>query len=123
VLLASFALACARSGEIISDAEATQRALPTVTPVLDLSDEAAFQIGETASVFGGGDFGALVPLYGEPDGRFFTSQVRHTTLVVIIQLGQSEDGDVWYQVEGNAGSGWIHGDNLVEAVEDLGTSE
>lgn len=117
IVLAGLALACARAGEIITDAEATQRALPTATPELDLSAEAAFQIGETAQTVGGQGVGALVPLYGEPGGRFFSSQINANELVVIIELGQDPDGDVWYQVEGTAGSGWIHGDSLTEPVD------
>ncbi len=119
-LLALVALACERSGEIITDAEATQRSLPTEVVFVDLSENAKFQIGETASTFGGTEFGAIVPLYGEPGGRFFTSQVLNNTLVVIIELGLDEDGNIWYKVEGNAGQGWVADKNLVEAVEDLG---
>lgn len=115
-------LACARAGEILPDAEATRRALPTATPVLDLSDEAEYQIGETVSMLGG-NFGALVPLYGQPGANFFTSQIRHGTIVVILELGLDEDGVVWYLVEGQAGSGWIWGEHIGPIEIDLGVDE
>jgi hypothetical protein len=110
--LALAALACAQAGEIFSDAEATQRAIPTATEVVDLSGEAEYQIGEEVQIFGG-TFGALVPLYGEPGGRFFTSQVPNGSLVSVLELGLADTGEIWYEVEGNAGRGWIRAANLI----------
>ncbi len=119
LLLIVTALACAQSGDIVSEAEATRLVLPTETPQLDLSDQAEYQVGETATAFGGKEFGALVPLYGDPGGRFFTSQILTNDLVVILGLGLSEDGVIWYRVQGNAGTGWILSDNLKPAAVDL----
>jgi hypothetical protein len=113
------ALACAQSGEILPDAEATLQAIPTATPVVDVSAEAEYQVGEQAQIFGG-SFGALVPLYGEPGGRFFSSQIPNGSLVSILQLGQGPEGDIWYEVEGNAGKGWIRVENLQVPDIDLG---
>lgn len=120
LLLVLASLACARAGQILPDAEATELARPTATPVLDLSAEAEYQIGETADVVGG-SFGALVPLYGQPGGRFFTSQIRNRDLVVILELGLDENGNIWYLVEGQAGKGWIRGENLTQP--DLSVTE
>jgi hypothetical protein len=125
VILAAFMLAtiaCAQAGQILSDADATQIALPTETPVLDLVSQADYQIGESVSMVGG-NFGALVPLYGQPGGNFFTSQIRHGTIAVILELGQAADGVIWYLVESDAGAGWIWGEHIGPAVEDLSVDE
>lgn len=121
-LLATVGLACAQAGQIVSDAEATNIAQPTATPALDLSGEAEYQVGEQAQIVGG-TFGALVPLYGEPNGRFFTSQVPVNALVTVLQLGQDVNGLIWYEVEGNAGQGWIRAANLRPPDIDLGVEE
>ncbi len=115
-------LACAQAGQIVSDAEATQLALPTATEQLDLSAQAEHQIGDTV-VMVGGDFGALVPLYGQPGSRFFTSQIRHGDVVRVEELGIDEDGVIWYQVEGLAGSGWIWGDHIAASDTDLSVDD
>ncbi len=115
-------LACAQSGQILPDAEATQLALPTATPVLDLTAQAEYQIGQTVTMVGG-SFGALVPLYGQPGSRFFTSQVRHGEIVIILELGIDEDGLIWYSVDGQVGSGWIWGEHLAAVDIDLSVDD
>jgi hypothetical protein len=120
--LALASLACAQAGSIFSDEQATQEAIPTTTVVVDLTGEAEYQIGENAQIFGG-SFGALVPLYGDPGGRFFTSQVPNGSLVTILELGRDENGVIWYEVEGNAGRGWIRAENLQESDLDLSVQE
>ncbi|MQC27261.1 MAG: hypothetical protein DWG76_07420 [Chloroflexi bacterium] len=112
------ALACARAGEILPDDIATEQAIPTATPVRDLSAQAEYQIGEQAQIFGG-SFGALVPLYGQPGSRSFTSQIQNNSIVIIIELGLDEDGNVWYEVDGQAGQGWLRGANLQPVQIDL----
>ena len=108
-------IACAQAGQILSDADATQIALPTETPVLDLVSQADYQVGDTVSMIGG-NFGALVPLYGQPGANFFTSQIRHGTLAIILELGQAADGVIWYLVESDAGAGWIWGEHMGPVV-------
>lgn len=111
VIALSPILACAQSGEILSDAEATVRAIPTPTEVVDLSSTALFQIDTTAEVVGGST-GFLVPLYGSPGARFFSSQITAGETVVIQEHGLDEDGVIWYEVEGLAGSGWLTEEHL-----------
>lgn len=123
ILALSFsALACARAGQILSDAEATQLALPTATPQLDLRSQAEYQVGETVTMVGG-NFGALVPLYGQPGSRFFNSQIRHGAIVIILELGLAEDGVIWYSVEGQAGTGWIWGEHIAPVEIDLSVDD
>jgi len=121
-ILAMSVLACAQAGQIVSDGEATQLALPTATTQVDVSDQAEYQVGETVSMVGG-SFGALIPLYGQPGSRFFTSQIRHGEIVLILDLGIDEDGVIWYSVEGQAGSGWIWGDHIESTDIDLSVDE
>ena len=116
------ALACAQSGQILSDAEATQLVLPTATIQVDVSDQAEYQVGDTVTMVGG-SFGALVPLYGQPGSRFFSSQVRHGETVIVLQLGIDEEGLIWYSVDGLAGTGWIWGEHLAAVDIDLSVDE
>jgi hypothetical protein len=115
-------MACAQAGQILSDADATQIALPTATPVLELSGQADYQIGEPV-VMVGGNFGALVPLYGQPGANFFTSQIKNGTLAIILELGQAEDGVIWYLVASDAGEGWIWGEHIGPVEIDLSVDE
>jgi len=116
LLLALFAMACAQSGEILADGLATQRALPTPTTFVDLSEVAEYQIGDNVIIFGG-TYGALVPLYGEPGSRFFSSQVSNQSLVTIENHVWDEEGIIWYLVDGMMGSGWILPANLEPILE------
>lgn len=115
-LLLILAMACAQSGEILSDAEATIVARPTATEYVDLSGEALYQIGENVTIFGG-SYGALVPLFGEPGSRFFSSQINNGALVSILNQALDKDGNIWYFIEGTAGSGWILVENLAPILE------
>jgi len=121
VLIVS-AMACAQAGQILPDAEATQIALPTATTQVDVSAQAEYQVGQTVSMFGG-SFGALVPLYGQPGSRFFSSQVSNGEQVVVLELGIDEDGLIWYLVDGQAGTGWIWGEHLELLDVDLSEGE
>jgi hypothetical protein len=109
LMLAS--LACAQAGRVVTDAEATQLAMPTATIEVDVSAEAEYQVGEEAIVVGG-SYGALVPLFANPGANFFSSQILANSPVTILLLGQDSQGRIWYQVEGQAGSGWLLGENL-----------
>lgn len=112
LMLAS--LACQQAGRIVSDAEATQLALPTATIAVDLSAEAVYQVGEDVIVVGG-SYGALVPLFASPGANLFSSQVLANSDVTVLLLGQDAEGTVWYEVEGIAGRGWIREENLKPA--------
>lgn len=111
LLLMLASLACQQAGRVVSDAEATQLALPTATLEVDVSGEAEYQVGEEAIVVGG-SYGALVPLFANPGANFFSSQILANSRVTILLLGQDSQGRIWYQVEGIAGSGWLLGANL-----------
>lgn len=115
-LIAFVGLACAQSGRIVSDEEATAIALPTATAVVDLTSVAEFQIGDEISVVGGVS-GSLVPLYASPGARFFSSQIFHGDEVVVTNLGIDEDGGLWYEVDGLAGTGWTTSEHLVPLGE------
>lgn len=103
--------ASTRAGRVVSDAEATQLAIPTATIEVDLSAEAEFQVGDPAVIFGG-TYGALVPLFSGPGARTFSSQVLNNTAVTILSIGQGPDGTIWYELQALAGTGWLTGENL-----------
>ncbi|MCH7663493.1 MAG: hypothetical protein IH859_06455 [Chloroflexi bacterium] len=113
LLLAS--LACAQAGKVITDAEATQTAIPTATVVILELEAAVYDVGDEVVIIGG-KFGALVPLYGSACAQFFSSQVLYGTEVEVLGLQECED-IVWYQVEGLIGQGWLLVDNIVSAEE------
>lgn len=108
-------------GEIVPDGEATRISLPTATPTPDLSVLGAFAIGEEVLITPG-SYGALVPLFGGPGDRFFTSQIRSGEIVVIESVRISEDGVTWYQVDGQMGAGWLTEDNI-GALDTVETEE
>jgi hypothetical protein len=108
----TFGYAASKSGRVVSDAEATQLAVPTATVEVDLSAEAEYQVGDPAVIFGG-SYGALVPLFAGPGSRTFSSQVLNNTAVTILTLGLDPDGvTIWYEVQALAGTGWLKGENL-----------
>ncbi|MCH7480561.1 MAG: hypothetical protein IIC79_04110 [Chloroflexi bacterium] len=108
-------LACAQAGKVITDAQATQTAIPTATVVIFQLDAAAFEVGDKVVIIGG-KFGALVPLYGSACAQFFSSQVLHGTDVEVLGLLDCE-GNIWYQIEGLIGQGWLLVDNIVSVEE------
>lgn len=110
IVLLLTGIACQYAGEILPSAEATQRALPSATPTSDFSLESKFKEGDDAVVVGG-TYGALVPLFSEPAGLFFTSQIMNNSETVIMGF-RIVDTDTWYQIDGMTGGGWIKEDNL-----------
>jgi hypothetical protein len=110
--IATFGYASTKAGRVVSDAEATQIAVPTATTEVDVSADAEYQVGDNAVVFGG-TYGALVPLFAGPGSRTFSSQVLNNTAVTILSLGLDPDGTtIWYEVQALAGRGWLTGENL-----------
>jgi hypothetical protein len=110
-------IAYANSGQILSNAKATEYYLATPTVEAgDLAELATYQIGDELEIEGGG-FGALVPLFGSPGGRFFTSQVLQGTPVTVLELGIDAEGVIWYRVEGLMGTGWLTEANLRPRTE------
>lgn len=108
-------IACEQAGKIITDAQATQTAIPTATVVIFELENAIFDVGDEVVIIGG-NFGALVPLYGSAGARFFSSQVLHGTHVAVLGLDEIDDV-VWYQIEGLIGNGWILADHLMPLAE------
>ena len=114
-------LAYANSGQILTNAEATEYYLATPTVEAgDLTGLATFQVGDELEVEGG-LFGALVPLFGNPGGRFFISQVLQGTPVTVLELGIDAEGVIWYRVEGLMGTGWLTEANLRPRTEGSAT--
>lgn len=106
LLLAS--LACAQAGEILSPAEATARAeearsptRPAVTP--ESAGGAEFQPGDSVKFISTGN---IVPLMRNPgDSSAFVRASAGDTATV---LGSQEvQGELWYQVNGASGEGWV----------------
>lgn len=110
IVLILTGIACQYAGEIITSADATQRALPSATPTSDISIESKFREGDTVVVVGG-QFGALVPLYTDPGSNDLGSQVMNNTTVIIDGV-RIVDVETWYQIAGMAGEGWIREENL-----------
>jgi hypothetical protein len=103
-ILLAFTLACAQSGEIITEAEATARAMPTAAPTrAAMHVDSAFEVGDEIELT---STGFLVPLYQNADDRTaFSHAARGDTGSI---LGAELVDDVlWYQVESGAGTGWV----------------
>jgi hypothetical protein len=105
--LALLGMACARSGEIISDALATERNLPTEIPQLNLSEFALYDIGDSVEIFEPTGR-SVVALYDEIGARFFASQIIPGEIAEVIEHGIDDDENIWYLVSGTTGTtGWI----------------
>lgn len=112
VLLVLTGLACAQAGEILTPAEATERATGAL-PGTDREGSTAgnFQVGDTAALTGRS---FLVNIMDAPGGRISAGQERGVE-VEILQATEVE-GDIWYQIQAPTGTGWVRYDNL-EPVE------
>ena len=108
------ALACKQSGTIITSAEATQRAIPSVTPTQELQEAigAAFGEGDTVVMIGKG---YLVPIYLNPGDLKVLSHTARGDLAVVVSSVLYK-GEIWYQVDSVAGTGWTNAD-AVQAQE------
>jgi hypothetical protein len=105
-------LACAQAGEILTPAEATERATGQL-PGSDREGSTAgeFQVGDTAALTGRS---FLVNIMDAPGGRIAAGQERGVE-VEILQATEV-DGEIWYQIQAPTGTGWVSADNL-EPVE------
>ena len=111
-LLLLVSLACAQSGEIISDAEATARAnSPVSSSAGESADAANFNIGDTVVLVGKG---FLINILDGPGGKISAGQEKGAE-VEILSSTAFEDA-VWYEIEASTGKGWVKASNL-EAVE------
>jgi hypothetical protein len=100
-------LACKQSGDIVTPAEATQRALPTVTATAFVS---ADSIDAGTSVYLAGK-GYLINLLDAPGSlRMIAGQERGTEVTII--QSTTLEGEIWYLVSAPTGEGWVHADNV-----------
>lgn len=109
VLLALFAatLACKQSGDIVSPAEATQRALPTATATAFVSEN-SLKPGTTVYLIGKG---YLINLVDAPGSlRMIAGQERGAEVSII--QSTTHEGEIWYLVSAPTGEGWVHEENV-----------
>ena len=107
-------LACEQSGEIVPDAEATQRAIPTATPVRVIGEASNAKFTKGAEVVFIGK-GYLVPLYAHPGDTVVLSHAARNDAATIIDIVLYEE-EIWYEVKSVAGDGWIF-EEFLEAKE------
>ncbi len=111
-LLLAAGLACAQAGEVLTPEEATERARNPLVTDGDSDIEGDFAIGERATLVGEG---FLINLLDRPAGRIAGGQARGAT-VTIEQVGEAEDGEIWYRISSSGSGGWVRGENL-EPIE------
>jgi len=109
------ALACKQSGQIITSAEATQRAIPTITSTPDIQEVegAEFVVGDKI-IFAGKGF--LVAVHAEPGNPSALSHAARGDAGVVLNSVLYE-GEIWYQVSSVAGDGWINADSVAAPEE------
>jgi len=111
-VLFAFTLACAQSGEILTEAEATARAMPTAAPTrAAMHDDSQFEVGDPIELT---STGFLVPIYQNPGDRTAFSHAARGDSGNILGAEMVDDL-LWYQVESVAGTGWVQ-DEFVHAV-------
>lgn len=100
-------LACKQSGDIITSAEATQRALPTPTSTPFVSEN-SLEIGTTVYLVGKG---YLINLMEAPGSlRMIAGQERNTE--VTISEASTYEGKIWYRINAPTGEGWVPEENV-----------
>ena len=114
-LLVLASLACSQAGEILSPEEATARAIeaekPDIVMTADVVGGVDFEPGDEIEFVGSG---YLVPLKKNPGDRSAYSHAARGDVGVVLG-SQVIDGEIWYQVDGPSGEGWVQAENL-EAV-------
>lgn len=111
-VLFAFTLACAQSGQIITEAEATARAMPTAAPTLSAMDAGSlFAAGDAIELISSG---FLVPLSKNAGDRTAFSHAARGDMGTILGA-EMVDGVIWYQVDSGAGIGWVE-NTYVKAV-------
>lgn len=104
------ALACKQSGQIITSAEATQRAIPTVTATQEiLQVEGAEFLPGDEIVFAGK--GYLVSVHANPGEKLALSHAARGDRGTVISSVLFE-GEIWYQIQSVAGDGWVSADSV-----------
>lgn len=107
VLLVVAGLACAQAGEVLTPAEATERARGPAVEQTGAEVESTYQIGDTVLLTGRS---FLVNLLDEPGGTIRAGQERGAE-VEITNVAQAE-GEIWYEIDAPTGSGWVSADQV-----------
>lgn len=112
LLLALFALlasilACQQSGDIITEAEATARAMPTSTPT-SIVAEGSLESGTVAYLTGKS---YLINLVDAPGSFHMIAGQERGVEVIVIQSTLHKD-KIWYLVDAPTGEGWLPEENL-----------
>ena len=112
LLLALFALlasilACQQSGEIISEAAATARAMPTVTPT-SVVVENSLEKGTVAYLPGRS---CLINSVDTPGSLHMIAGQERGVEVTILDSTLYEDA-IWYLIKAPTGEGWVPEENL-----------
>ncbi len=108
-------LACKQSGEIITAAEATQRAIPTVTPTQEILEAAGAEFSPGDEIIFSGK-GFLVSVHAEPGNPAALSHAARGDTGTIIS-SQIYNDEIWYQVSSVAGDGWVPAESVAAPEE------
>jgi len=118
-MLLMLSLACAQAGEVLTPAEATERARGGS---LAGDDEPGVEGAEFARdqqvEFTGTGF--LISLYAQPGDTVARSHISRGSKGTVLASREFE-GETWYQVSTSAGNGWVPAE-FVKAVEDGSTA-
>lgn len=100
-------LACQQSGDIISDAEATARSMPTVTPTSVVAEN-SIPTGTTVYLTGRT---YLINIFDAPGSLKMVAGQERGVAVVILDSSLLKD-EIWYLIDAPTGQGWVHEENL-----------
>lgn len=100
-------LACQQSGDIISDAEATARSMPTVTPTSIIAEN-SIPTGTTVYLTGRT---YLINIFDAPGSLKMVAGQERGVAVVILDSSLLGD-EIWYLIDAPTGQGWVHEENL-----------
>ena len=100
-------LACQQSGDIISDAEMTARAMPSVTPP-SIVAEGSIPTGSTVYLTGRS---YLINIVDAPGSLKMIAGQERGVEVEILDSTLHED-EIWYLIDAPTGQGWVREENL-----------
>lgn len=102
-------LACQQSGDILTEAESTARAMPTVTPTSVVAEN-SLEIGSVAYLTGRS---YLVSIVASPGSLRMIAGQEQGVAVTILDSTFYED-TIWYLIQAPTGQGWVSEANLTE---------
>lgn len=103
-------LACSQSGQILTSAEATERAKPTAVPTSE--GHIGFQVGDVVYLT---NKSFLVSLMSEPGGNRMIAGQQRGAQVNILQA-TTVDGTLWYFIDAPTGQGWVPENNITDVA-------